>query len=280
MPDLDTLLSQRPTFTLDQLAGAANELLDGLLPRAMSDSRVKAEVNPRLIRHYVSEEMLDPALRDGRHAVYTVDHLLQLLALRRLLADGYSSGLIGTSLRDRGRDQLRAIAEGREVHAEVDAEVDAEARAEVHDEPDLEPEREPELGSEGEAGPGDSDVTISASRVEARAALDEIRSRASTGRASSDRASRERSSRGRAASERDRHASAPRLDLSHRSLAAPPRSQDASSATRTWERVPLLDGVELHVRSDLRLPDSMEARQRLLDHVVREIIRYAQRRDT
>lgn len=233
MPDLDTHLRQRPTFTLEELADAANELLDGLLPRAMSDSRVKAEVNPRLIRHYVSEEMLDPALREGRRAVYTVDHLLQLLALRRLLADGYSSGLIGPSLRDRGRDELRAIAEGREVAAEVQA-----------------------TGQSGEE--------ISASRSEARAALDAIRSRASTGRASSGR---------------PRPAAAAPLDLSHRSYSARRSTQDAASEPRTWERVPLLDGVELHVRSDLRLPDSMEARQRLLDHVVREIIRYAQRRD-
>lgn len=235
MPDLDTLLSRRPTFTLDELADTANDLLDGLLPRAMTDSRVKAEVNPRLIRHYVGEEMLDPALREGRRAVYTVDHLLQLLALRRLLADGYSSGLIGASLRERGRDELRAIAEGREVEGEAAEEAD-----------------------------GASDVTLSAPREEARAALDEIRSRASTRRGSSGR---------------DRHASAPPLDLSHRSVSAPPGPQHASSEARTWERVPLLDGVELHVRSDLRLPDSMEARQRLLDTVVREIIRYAQRRD-
>jgi len=237
VPDLDTLLRQRPTFTLEELADAANELLDGLLPHAMSDSRVKAEVNPRLIRHYVSEEMLDPALREGRHAVYTVDHLLQLLALRRLLADGYSSTLIGSSLRERGRDDLRAIAEGREVAAETD-----------------------------ESGGGQA----SSARSEARAALDEIRGRASTGRASS---------------RRQRPASAPPLDLSIRSYASrrPPSASsgasDPSSETRTWERVPLLDGVELHVRSDLRLPDSAEERQRLLDHVVREIIRYAQRRD-
>jgi hypothetical protein len=39
-----------------------------------------------------------------------------------------------------------------------------------------------------------------------------------------------------------------------------------------------LDGVELHVRSDLRLPDSLEARQKLLDAVIREIVLYAQRR--
>lgn len=240
MPDLDTLLRQRPTFTLEELADAANELLDGLLPRAMSDSRVKAEVNPRLIRHYVSEEMLDPALREGRHAVYTVDHLLQLLALRRLLADGYGSTLIGGSLRDRGRDELRAIAEGRQL----------EAQAATSD-------------------PGGDEA--SAARSEARAALDEIRGRASTGRASN---------------RRPRPGPVPPLDLSmlssptsRRPPTASPSASDPSSEPRTWERVPLLDGVELHVRSDLRLPDSMEERQRLLDHVVREIIRYAQRRD-
>ena len=56
------------------------------------------------------------------------------------------------------------------------------------------------------------------------------------------------------------------------------RSGYPSDAPTHWERVPLSDGIELHLRSDVRLPDAPSARQRLLDHVIREIVLYAQRR--
>lgn len=227
MPDLETLLAQRPTFSLEELADAANELLHDLLPRSMSDSRVKAEVNPRLIRHYVSEEMLDPAIRDGRRVVYTVDHLLQLLALRRLLADGYSSTIIGAGLRRRAREELRTLAEGGDL--------------------------------EHDAVPSAAHEDASTARSEARAALDAIRSRVASGGA--------------------RSLSSFESRFSRRPSSAPPHASDPSADPVTWERVPLLDGVELHVRSDLRLPDSMDERQELLDEVVRRIILYAQRRD-
>ena len=60
----------------------------------------------------------------------------------------------------------------------------------------------------------------------------------------------------------------------------PPATPSRGAQTvHAWDRVPLLDGVELHVRRDLRLPASIEARQRLLDHVIRMIVLYAQARD-
>ena len=227
MTDLDALLAQRPALSLDELAEAANERLPELLLDPPVDSRVKPEVNPRLIRHYVGEGLLDAPLRDGKRSVYTVDHLLQLLALRRLLSDGLSASGIGESLRGRDREELRAIAEGR---AGV---------------PSPEPTTAP------------SSDDPHAVRAKARAALDAIRSR-SAGAASP-------------------------IAL-HRLPSSPRRPATASVPSRTaepesWERLPLIDGVELHVRSDVVLPDALEARQRLLDYVVREIVRFAQGRN-
>ncbi|MDR9392444.1 MAG: MerR family transcriptional regulator, partial [Trueperaceae bacterium] len=112
MASLADLLATRPTFTLDELAAAANAHLPAPSAGDARDARVKATVNPRLVRHYVGEALLDPPLREGRHALYTVDHLLQLLALRRLLAHGVTAHAIGTWLRDQEHDALLALARG------------------------------------------------------------------------------------------------------------------------------------------------------------------------
>ena len=228
MLDLQSFLDRRPQLDLDELADAANSLLPGLLPDDPVDARVKPEVNPRLIRHYVGEGLLDPSLREGKRAVYTVDHLLQLLALRRLLADGLSSTAIGESLRGKDRDELRRIAEGN-----VDA--------------FLAPSASP-------APEGDD------ARARARAALAAIRGDTPT-------------------ADGDGPAASPPSFSGALHRAPHPPDATSSAEPESWERVPLFEGVELHVRSDVRLPSSLEARQRLLDHVVREIVRHAQRRE-
>ena len=87
------------TGTLDDLASFTNTLLPHYLPLDRG-GRTQDEVNPRLIRHYTTQGLLDPPLKLGREARYTRRHLLQLLALRRLMTDGHSAqslqSLIGT----------------------------------------------------------------------------------------------------------------------------------------------------------------------------------------
>jgi len=234
MPSLDDLLATRPSMTLDELTDAANALLPGLLPDDPVDARVTEAVNPRLIRHYASEGVLDAASREGRKAVYFVDHLLQLLALRRLLADGVPTSSIGDALTRLERDTLRAIAEGS---ADTEAFVTAAPPDVARDAP-------------------------SDRRARAAAALSEIRARGGTH-----------------SSDPRRAPSAP-LPLASSFSVRPPSASPPPDTTTHWDRVPLLDGVELHVRGDVRLPGSPSARQKLLDHVIREIVLYAQRRDS
>ncbi len=232
MSTLDELLATRPSMTLDQLTDAANALLPDYVPDEPVDSRVTGTVNARLIRHYASEGVLDSASRDGKNAVYFVDHLLQLLALRRLLADGVSAGAIGGALTRLDRDTLRAIAEGT-------------------------------AGSEALATatpPSGSSPSADDRRARAAAALSEIRARS-----------------GSRPPDPHRAPFAPRPRASSLS-ARPPSASTPPDAPTHWDRVPLVDGVELHVRSDVRLPDAPSARQRLLDRVIREIVLYAQRR--
>ena len=49
----------------------------------------EAVANERLIRHYVSVDVLSPPVRQGREAVYGVRHVAEFLLARKLLRDGW-----------------------------------------------------------------------------------------------------------------------------------------------------------------------------------------------
>ena len=118
------------TGTLDEFAEIANTLLPQYLPLDRS-SRAGDEVNPRLIRHYTTQGLLDPPLKEGREARYVLRHLLQLLALRSLMAGGYSA------------QALYELLPGK-TDAELLSLLDGGARLEVH--PDASPQERQILG--------------------------------------------------------------------------------------------------------------------------------------
>jgi len=99
------------TGTLDDLSQLANTLLPQYLPLDRS-GRTQDEVNPRLIRHYTTQGLLDPPLKEGRGAVYNRRHLLQLLALRRLMVDGHSAQALKTLLGTQNDAELEALLTG------------------------------------------------------------------------------------------------------------------------------------------------------------------------
>jgi DNA-binding transcriptional MerR regulator len=214
MNPLDDLAASRPTFDLEAFVDETNRLLAEYLPDDPVDARVKGEVNARLIRHYTSSGLLETPLKEGREARYTVDHLLQLLALRRLLADGVPAAAIGDTLRQKDRDELRAIIEG---------------------------------GARLDFAPATDQRSAALSFIE------QIRQR-NTG-------------------EPTFSAPVPKPKT---------EPQLATSATApigfSWERYQLLDGIELHVRSDVKVPTKPEAQRRLLDHITRLIVQIGQRR--
>ena len=99
------------TGTLDDLAALANTLLPQYLPLDRS-SRTQDEVNPRLIRHYTTQGLLDPPLKEGREARYTRHHLLQLLTLRRLMQGGHSAQALQSLLSSQSDAELEALLTG------------------------------------------------------------------------------------------------------------------------------------------------------------------------
>lgn len=100
------------TGTLDDLVDAANQFLPDILPTGKA-GRTKDDVNARLVRHYTTERLLDDPLKQGREARYTRRHLLQLLALRRLMADGFGAATLQDTLQSRTDDDLEALIAGQ-----------------------------------------------------------------------------------------------------------------------------------------------------------------------
>jgi DNA-binding transcriptional MerR regulator len=112
MLQLKDLSERNQIWNLDEFVAQANALLPYYLPEDGSASRVREEVNVRLIRHYTSLGMLSQPLRTGREVRYEYRHLLQLLVVRRLLASGYGASAIDDLALNRTNEELTAILEG------------------------------------------------------------------------------------------------------------------------------------------------------------------------
>ena len=112
MSMLQQIAQQQPEMVLDRFVEVTNDLLPQFLPSQSSGSRGQEPVNPRLVRYYTTQGWLDKPLKQGREARYTYRHLLQLLVLRRLLAEGYSASSIGSLIGGQADTALEDILQG------------------------------------------------------------------------------------------------------------------------------------------------------------------------
>lgn len=112
MSMLQQIAQQQPEMVLDRFVEVTNDLLPQFLPDQGSGNRGQEPVNPRLVRHYTTQGWLDKPLKQGREARYTYRHLLQLLVLRRLLAEGYSTSSIGSLIGGQSDAALENILQG------------------------------------------------------------------------------------------------------------------------------------------------------------------------
>jgi DNA-binding transcriptional MerR regulator len=227
-------------WTLDELVETANRLLPDVLPKDAAE-RSKDEVNPRLVRYYATLGLLPEARKDGREVRYLFDHLLHLLAVRRLLAEGFSTAAIkrafeglGDSVVDR---PLERVLEGG-VRVEL-----------VPDQPAI------------------SDET--------RAAFLR-RLRASAGLEADARTSAPSVPRLHAMPNPLGGSSATSGFVSH--YAAPPMTATDLFRQVDWTRIELLDGLELHVRDDFRLPTHRLGDEQLTQLVKVVLLELEQRR--
>lgn len=85
-------MTRVPYQLRNNFSGSADELIDAAmqLGRKLKLQEETAESNERLLRHYVSMNVVDKPAREGRDAKYGFRHLAQFVAARRLLRDGLS----------------------------------------------------------------------------------------------------------------------------------------------------------------------------------------------
>jgi len=231
-----TLTARDRDWGLDDFVAEVNRLLPEVVPRDAA-TRAKLEVNGRLVRHYATEGVLPKPLKEGAEARYDGDHLVRLLALRRLLAEGYPSALAGQFLQRHDRERLARFLLG-----------------ELQPDLDLAPGGPPVIA----ASPRPSDAAL--------ARLTALRARAGLPPLSEplvdDPGEADATTMG-AAFDDTRAMSLPSAEAQAASVAPPQRVRPEPGAT--WTRYPLLDGLELHVRDDVVDPTTPAAWNALRD---------------
>ncbi|MEI7784378.1 MAG: MerR family transcriptional regulator [Betaproteobacteria bacterium] len=102
--------------------GGAEALIDAaqLLVKKLNLAQEGSEGNERLLRHYVSIGVVDKPLREGRDALYGFRHLVQFLAARRLLTEGFSLAQIAKYTAVAGTDELAGYLEKTDRKSEAE----------------------------------------------------------------------------------------------------------------------------------------------------------------
>lgn len=235
-------------WSLDALVDQANALLPAYQPTTPVNSRVKGEVNARLVRHYTGEGLLDEPLKVGREARYHYRHLLQLLVVRRLLAEGLSAGAIGNLVRKKGEIELEGILEGGAT-VEVSATLAAPGQSALAFLADLRAGEPPAPAPAPQAGEAPASHDVASSDVDLRDA-----------------------------SSHDAAGPMPdTFDPAAADAAPEPRTDSGRRPETTWVHHTIADGLQLHVRSDFRAPDSPKARHNLLALIEQRLKRRGRR---
>jgi DNA-binding transcriptional MerR regulator len=79
-------------FTLEELA----EKVNNDLKNNSLDNRISKSLSQRRIRDYISKNVIDKGIRDGKNVYYTVTHYEQLIAVRNLQNAGYNDKMLSS----------------------------------------------------------------------------------------------------------------------------------------------------------------------------------------
>ena len=120
MSPSQTVPDDNQQWDLDSLCAQAGAILRGT--DNQSDGRVRALPDARTVRYYTTIGLVDRPTLQGRTGLYGTRHLLQVVATKRLQADGASLAEVQSRLMGLDDDELRAIAELPTTLPEVPAE--------------------------------------------------------------------------------------------------------------------------------------------------------------
>lgn len=98
-----------------RFSGSASELADLAVTcsRQLSLPGETSKISERLIRYYVTEGLLSRPIRIGRDAEYSYKHLLQFLASRSLMEEGYPMQKVADYIAGLDLRQLEPLALGQ-----------------------------------------------------------------------------------------------------------------------------------------------------------------------
>jgi DNA-binding transcriptional MerR regulator len=109
---LEELKQSDQEWLIDEFVQIANDLLPQFLPEVKGNTKVKEEINPRLVRHYTTLKLMDEPIRKNRYAIYNYRQLLQFLLIRRLLSDGITAAAIADLLTTKSNEELTSLLTG------------------------------------------------------------------------------------------------------------------------------------------------------------------------
>lgn len=230
MNEINELRDRGTLLSLDELVAKANELLPRVLPEA--EKLRQSELNPRLVRHFATLGLLDEAGRAGREARYGARHLLQLLVVRRLMAEGSTTSGVKKLTEGASDAELEGLLLSGVRRANLEPE--RAPQREMQQELQVEPVRQPEPAPAGN---------------EALEWLQKIRSRSGPQTPSP-------------------LSSPPQATSPTVSRSAPPAG---TPATESWRRIGVEDGLELHIREGFRAPNTPYEREQLLRRIEEEL---------
>ena len=225
-------------WPLDDFVAAANAALPGVLPDAPV-VRIERTVTPRLVRYLTTQGVLSEPHKAGREARYDRRHLLDLLAVRRLMALGHTVAAIGSTVRGGSEGDAEAMLTGAIEVTSSEAAPDGMGTTDT-------------ARTVSAAPPGEA-MSVGES------AVDFLRGLGDPGASGAWRRDRSGVS---ASMAQPPGSSTPNTPPSYKP------SRRAGTAPELWKRVEIGPGIDLHVRDDAHLPASPVERERLAARIL------------
>lgn len=104
-------MPEQATWTLDELVGRVSAVLATVAYPGSPNGRVRELPDRRAVRWYTTTGLVDRPVMQGRSATYRTRHLLQIVAVKRLQAQGLSLAEIQAKLAGATDETLRRLAD-------------------------------------------------------------------------------------------------------------------------------------------------------------------------
>ncbi|PJE17197.1 MerR family transcriptional regulator [Mycobacterium sp.] len=104
-------MPEEAAWTLDELVGRVGAVLATVTYPGSPNGRVRDLPDRRAVRWYTTTGLVDRPVMQGRNAIYQTRHLLQIVAVKQLQAQGLSLAEIQAKLAGATDETLRRIAD-------------------------------------------------------------------------------------------------------------------------------------------------------------------------